>query len=119
MGRLYDIIPGKQIDNIIIVDKLFEVKKNALINNYVRVDEFNIFETTIKNDEYYYLIYLDPKGIINRYFICEGSELIDFIQDRIDSYYGNGIDMLIVNLDFIEILMTTHDGDIYLNRKFI
>lgn len=113
MGKIYDLIPGHSIEDKVIIEHILATEEKANISNYELVNGLIYEINIIKENEEYYISYLDPKRIIKRYFICKGKELYDFLLERVNSSYGDGIDLLILKSDFEQFIITNHDGYIY------
>lgn len=97
MKKIYDIIPGKDINDSEIKDEIFKLIKSVKFEEWRNIsNEFFSIDYFLE-DNLYYILYLDPIGIVDRLTSCTGKEVILFLSDRIDFECSDGIDIAVYN----------------------
>lgn len=96
MNKIYTLIDS------IECDKWIEIGE--------KVYSLNFFE----NNQEFYVMYLDPRGIIERLYVTSCNEIVTFMKERINAEYGEGVDVVICTKEITNALICNHDGQIFI-----
>lgn len=66
------------------------------------------------NNQEFYVLFLDPRGIIERLYITSCSDIMHFMKEHINIEYGEGVDIAICTKKIDNALICNHDGQIFL-----
>ena len=78
--KIYNIIPGKQIEDSFIIDSIFSLLDSVSFSEWVELNEDIYNEDFFKMYGEFYVMYLDPAGIIID--IVKGL-ILQFVQNRL------------------------------------
>ncbi len=98
--KIYNIIPGKQIEDNSIIDSIFSLLDSVSFSEWIELNEDIYNEVFFKMYEEFYVMYLDPAGIIKRLYIsflaCSVSlHIIDIVKGLILQFVQNRLIMLL------------------------
>ncbi len=114
MSKIYNIIPGILINDSSIVDRIFTLMDSIEFDNWIKVNEkvysLEFFE---KNNEFY-VMYLDPRGVIKKLYSTCRDDIVGFMKDRINYEYGEGVDIAICTKEISNAVICNHDGQIFI-----
>jgi len=87
------------------------------LSKWIRVDhQIYEFEALTSSDSFY-LFYCHPvHKYLDKLYLTNQAELVDFLRARIDSVRGNGLDLIIASLDMSHLIVCNHDGEVYVAR---
>lgn len=117
MSKIYNMIPGKLLNDTSIVNKIFALIDSVKFDKWVEVNEkvyaLKFFE---KNKEFY-VMYLDPMGVINRLYDVCCDDIVEFMKEHIDYEFMEGIDIAICTKEVDNAVICNHDGQIFLIKE--
>lgn len=65
-----------------------------------------------QRDEFY-VMYLDPRGVIKKLYRTCGEDIVGFMKEYIDGERGDGVDIVICTDDICNAVVCNHDGQIF------
>lgn len=114
MGKIYNSIPGILIHNNSIMDKIFALLDSITFDKWIEVNEkVYSLEFFAQNDEFF-VMYLDPRGVIKRLYFTRRADIIVFMKEHINYEYGDGVDIAICPKDLHNSVVCNHDGQIFI-----
>lgn len=118
MGKIYNIIPGKLINDNSIVNRIFTLIDSVEFDKWLEVNEkvysLKIFQ---QNDEFY-VMYLDPRGVIERLYVTRCDDIVSFMKERVNYEYGEGVDIAICTKEIDNAVICNHDGQIFMLKAY-
>ena len=114
MGKIYNIIPGKLINDNSIVNRIFtlidSVEFDKLLEVNKKVYSFKFFQQDVE----FYVMYLDPRGVIERLYVTRCDDIVSFMKERVNYEYGEGVDIAICTKKIDNAVICNHDGQIFM-----
>lgn len=112
--KIYNIIPGKQIYDNSIINSIFLLIDSVSFDEWFEVNEDIYNEDFFKRYEEFYVIYLDPVGIIKKLYISTCEEIIAFMKEHINYEHSEGVDIAICTKQIDNAVICSHDGQVFL-----
>ena len=118
MGKIYNIIPGKLINDNSIVNRIFTLIDSVEFDEWLEVnEEVYSLEFFQQNDEFY-VMYLDPRGVIERLYVTRCDDIVSFMKERVNYEYGEGVDIAICTKEIANAVICNHDGQIFMLKAY-
>ncbi|MBQ5560608.1 MAG: hypothetical protein IIT46_12685 [Lachnospiraceae bacterium] len=114
MRKIYDYIPGEHISDKFIADSIYELIKSINFSKWVEVDERVYLLDFFLENEDFYVIYLDPGGVVERLYKTCREDIINFMKEHINFKYGEGVDIAICTRMIDNAVVCNHDGQIFI-----
>ena len=112
--KIYNIIPGKQIEDSSIIDSIFSLLDSVSFSEWIELNEDIYNEVFFNLFEEFYVMYLDPAGIIKSLYISGREEIVAFTKERINYRHSEGIDIAICTKQINNAVICNHDGQVFL-----
>ncbi len=114
MLRIYNIIHGTPVYENSIMDNIFTLIDSVKFNSWIEVNE-DIYNCNLfKRHQEFYVLYLDPAGIVKKLFLTQCTEIINFMKEHINYAHCEGIDIAICPAQFNNAVICNHDGQVFL-----
>ncbi|MBQ5851726.1 MAG: hypothetical protein IIW54_13080 [Lachnospiraceae bacterium] len=118
MSKIYNIIPGSLIDDNSIVNRIFTLIDSVEFDEWLEVnEEVYSLEFFQQNDEFY-VMYLDPRGVIEKLYVTRCDDIISFMRERVDYEQGEGVDIAICTKEIANAVICNHDGQIFMLKAY-
>lgn len=114
MKKIYNCIPGDFIDDSTIVNRIFTLIHSIEFDAWIEINETIYSSDFFKDNDEFYVLYLDPRGVIKRLYNTCRNEIVGFMKDHIDYEEGEGIDIAICTKEFNNAVICNHDGQIFI-----
>lgn len=114
MTRIYNIIPGNLVNDSIIADRIFALIDSVEFDDWIEVNEKIYASEFFQLNKEFYVMYLDPRGIIKKLYVSSSAEILSFMKENISYEYGEGIDIAICKKEVDNAVICNHDGQIYI-----
>lgn len=114
MSKIYNIIPGKRIEDSLMMRRILELIDSIGYDDWIELDEDIYSLDFFQNNQELYVMYLDPRGIIERLYITPCKDILYFMKERINKEYGEGVDIVICTKEIENVVICNHDGEIFL-----
>lgn len=117
MNKIYNIIPGNLINDKFIVSKILTLIDSVEFNKWIEINE-NVYllKHFWQNDEFY-VMYLDPGGLIYKLYITCCDDILSFMKKRINYKYGEGVDITICTKEMNNAVICNHDGQVFILKN--
>ena len=112
--RIYNIIPGKQIEDSSIIDSIFSLLDSVSFSEWIELNEDIYNEDFFNIYEEFYVMYLDPAEIIKRLYLSTCEEIVTFMKEYINCRYSEGVDIAICTKQINNAVICNHDGQVFL-----
>ena len=117
MGKIYNIIPGKLINDNSIVNRIFTLIDSVEFDKWLEVNKrftlLNFFNKTSS----FYVMYLDPRGVIERLYVTRCDDIVSFMKERVNYEYGEGVDIAYLHKKIDNAVICNHDGQIFMLKS--
>lgn len=114
MKKIYNIIPGKLIQESHIANEIFRLLDRIAFDNWIEVNETIYDLDFFEKHSSFYVMYLDPCGKIIRLYNTLREDIVHFMKERINYEYGEGADIAICTMQIDNAVICNHDGQVYL-----
>lgn len=114
MRKIYNIIPGKLISEDYVTNKIFSLIDSVEFNKWLEVNEDIYSSDFFKENDEFYVLYLDPAGKMKKLYITKSDDIFNFMKERINYNYGEGADIAICTKSIDNAIICNHDGQIFL-----
>lgn len=114
MKKIYNSIPGIRIEDSSIIDRIFVLLDSVEFNKWIEVNEKVYSLGFFKQNDEFYVTYLDPRGLIKRLYITCCADIIDFMRKYINYEHGDGVDIAICTKTIRNAVVCNHDGQIFI-----
>lgn len=114
MSKIYNIIPGKRLENSQIMKRILGLIDSIGYDDWIKLDGDVYSSDFFQNNQEFYVMYLDPSGIIERLYITPCIDILNFMKERINKEYGEGVDIAICTKEIENAVICNHDGEIFL-----
>ena len=114
MSRIYNMIPGDLLKDDSIVNRIFALIDSVEFDKWLEVNDKVYVSNFFKQNKEFYVMYLDPIGVIKRLYITNCDDIISFMKERINYEYGDGIDIAICTKEINNAVICNHDGQIFM-----
>ena len=113
MDKIYNIIPGNLIYDKSIVNRISTLIDSVEFDKWLEVNE-KVYSLKFfhQNDEFY-VMYLDPRGVVERLYVTRCDDIVSFMKERVNYEYGEGIDIAICTKEIDDAVICNHDGQIF------
>lgn len=113
MGKIYNSIPGILIHKDSISDKIFALLDRIAFDDWIEVNEKIYSSRFFSQNDAFFVMYLDPRGVIQRLYFTPRADIIAFMKEHINYKHGDGIDIAICPKDIRNAVVCNHDGQIF------
>ena len=117
MSKIYNIIPGKLINDNSLIDRIFALIDSVEADKWIEVNEKVYSLKLLQENEEFYVLYLDPVGVIKKLYITCYDDIICFMKERINYEHGDGVDIAICTKKINNALICNHDGQVFLLKE--
>lgn len=114
MKKIYNFIPGELINNKVIESRIYELIASIDFEKWIEVDERVYSLEFFQQYEEFYVMYLDPQGLVEKLYNTYRRDIIDFMKERISYEYGEGVDIAICTKQIDNAVICNHDGQIFI-----
>ncbi len=114
MQKIYNIIPGVPVYDNSFMYNIFTLIDSVKFYNWIEVNEDIYNCNFLKKHKEFYVLYLDPAGIVKRLFLTQCTEIIIFMKERINYAHCEGVDIAICTTQFDNAVICNHDGQVFL-----
>lgn len=113
MSRIYNIIPGCQVDDSAVMERIFALLAHVKFDTWIEVNERIYSMDFFRQRDEFYVMYLDPRGVIKKLYRTCGEDIVGFMKEYIDWERGDGVDIVICTDDICNAVVCNHDGQIF------
>ncbi len=113
MSKIYNNIPGDLINDRSIANRIFALIESVDFNEWLEVNEEVYSLELFKQNEEFYVMYLDPRGVIERLYVTYCDDIVCFMKEQISYEFGDGVDIAICTKDIANAVICNHDGQIF------
>lgn len=113
--KIYNIIPGRQIDDNSIIDSIFFLLESVSFDKWIELNE-DIYNEDffLKCMKHFMLCILTLAGVIKRLYISKREEILTFMKERINYRHSEGVDIAICTIRIDNAVICNHDGQVFL-----
>ena len=113
MSKIYNIIPGNLINDSSIVNKIFALIDSTEFGNWLEVNEKVYSSEFFQQNDEFYVMYLDPRGMIERLYVTQCDDIVGFMKERVSYECGDGVDIAVCTKDITNAVICNHDGQTF------
>lgn len=117
MKKIYNIIPGSRIKDNSIVNRIFKLIDSVAFYNWIEINERVYSSNFFHFYDEFYVIYLDPNGLINHLYITCCQDIIKFMKAHINFEHGDGVDLAVCTKEICNAVICNHDGQIFVLKE--
>lgn len=114
MRKIYNVIPGDLIEDKIIANRILELIDSIDFEKWIEVDEKVYSLAFFQQNDEFYVMYLDPQGLVERLYNTCRNDILDFMKERINYEYGEGVDIAVCTKNFDNAVICNHDGQVFI-----
>ena len=115
--RIYHIIPGVLINDKSIVNRISTLLDSIPFNKWIEVNEKIYSSNFFQQYDEFYVMYLDPQGLVERLWVTGCQDIVSFMKDRVSYEYGDGVDMAICTKEINNAVICNHDGQVFMLKE--
>lgn len=114
MKKIYNNIPGTLLNDSTIVNKIFKLINSIEFDEWIEVNGEIYSSDFFKTNDEFYVLYLDPRGVIKRLYRTCCDDIVSFMKDHINYEEGDGVDIAISTKEIDNATICNHDGQIFM-----
>ena len=113
MSKIYNIIPGDLINDTSIVNRIFALIDSIEFDDWIEVNEKIYSSEFFRQNDEFYVMYLDPRGVIERLYVTHSDDIVGFMKERVSYECGDGVDIAVCTKDITNVVICNHNGQIF------
>lgn len=114
MSKIYNLIPGSLVKDSSVEKKIIELLDSIEFDKWIEVNEEIYSLGFFQQHDEFYVMYLDPRGVVKRLYTTTSDEIVDFMKERINFEYGEGLDLAICTKEMSNAVVCNHDGQVFI-----
>lgn len=118
MNKIYNIIPGNLIDDSSIMNRILELIDSVEFDEWFEVNEKVYSLEFFQQNEELYVMYLDPRGVIESLFLTSCDDIVSFMKERVNYEHGEGVDLAVCTKEITNAVICNHDGHIFMLKAY-